>query len=368
MPDPVTRSRLIAFYLPQFHPIPENDTWWGPGFTEWTNVRKARPLFPGHIQPRLPGELGYYDLRDPTVRAAQAQLASNHGIEGFCYWHYWFGGRRLLEQPFNAVLESGEPCLPFCLGWANESWTGVWHGSPKKVLMAQTYPGRDDDQRHFEFLERAFHDPRYIRMDGKPVLVIYKPLNMPDAHGRFDLWRRLAEASGLAGLHLVGFNMDEFSDAASLGLDASLIYRLGGTLAAPRWRRWERAVWGLRRRSSLGSLRRLPYERAVARHLPDTGSAGTLQYPCVVPNFDNSPRSGRRALVLTYATPERFAGHLRAAIGHVQERPWQDRLVFLKSWNEWAEGNYVEPDAEFGRAYLEVIREANLLDGSRPAP
>src|SRR5437867_9476148 len=165
---PQIGARLIAFYLPQFHPIPENDEWWGKGFTEWTNVAKARPLFPGHYQPRIPADLGFYDLRLPEVRLAQANMAREHGIEGFCYWHYWFAGERLLERPFNEVLKSGEPEFPFCLAWANESWTGIWYGAPNRVLKAQTYPGLKDHEAHFETLLEAFADRRYITVDNKP--------------------------------------------------------------------------------------------------------------------------------------------------------------------------------------------------------
>ena len=352
------RARLIAFYLPQFHPIPENDAWWGKGFTEWTNVTRARPLFAGHRQPRVPGELGYYDLRDPAVRTAQATLAREHGIEAFCYWHYWFGGRRLLERPFAEVLASGEPDFPFCLAWANESWTGVWHGAPKRILMQQTYPGEDDDRRHFDFLLTAFHDRRYVRVDDKPLLVIYKPMLMPQPQRRLDLWRTLAQQAGLPGLHIVGFNMDDFADPAPLGLDATIVYRLGQTYAWAPARKIERMWWGLRRRMPAFSQRRIAYARALRHHLPDP-MLSHIAYPCVVPNWDNSPRAGKRALILTDDGPEAFRAHLRAGIDAVAARAPAQRLVFIKAWNEWAEGNYLEPDDTHGRAYLEVVRDEN---------
>ena len=175
------RARAIAFYLPQFYPTPENDEWWGPGFTEWTNVIRAVPQFDNHYQPRLPGELGFYDLRVPEVRSAQADLARAHGIEAFCYWHYWFGdGRTMLDRPLREVLSSGEPDFPFCVGWANHSWAGVWQGAPKRLLIEQTYPGPDDDRRHFNDLVATFHDPRYIRVDDKPLLVVHRPEDIPD--------------------------------------------------------------------------------------------------------------------------------------------------------------------------------------------
>jgi lipopolysaccharide biosynthesis protein len=296
------------------------------------------------------------------VRNAHADLASAYGIEGFCYWHYWFAGKRLLELPFDEVLKSGQPTLPFCLGWANESWTGVWHGAPNRILMEQTYPGEEDDRHHFDYLVKAFHDPRYIRVNNKPLLVIYKPLKMPRPAERFELWRKLAEQSGLPGLHIIGVNMDDFDDAGALGLDGAILYRLGQTRKSAVGRKLERIYWGLRRRLPFASLRKLDYARAVKHHIPDKPSAIHPTYPCVIPNWDNTPRTGRRGMVLTNANPENFRTHLRAAIDSVQENPPEERLIFLKAWNEWAEGNYVEPDTTFGHAYLEAIRAENVID------
>src|SRR5439155_14140664 len=202
-------TRFIAFYLPQFHPIPENDRWWGPGFTEWTNVARATPLFPGHYQPRLPADLGFYDLRIPEVRVAQADLARAHGVEAFCYWHYWFAGKRLLERPFTEVLESGEPDFPFCLAWANQSWSGIWHGAPDRVLMEQTYPGRRDHEDHFRVLVEAFADPRYVTVDGAPVFVVYAPRELPEPRRVTDVWRELAAKAGFPALHLVAVAQGE---------------------------------------------------------------------------------------------------------------------------------------------------------------
>src|SRR6185295_18996445 len=182
-------ARLIAFYLPQFHPIPENDEWWGRGFTEWTNAAKAKPLFPGHYQPHVPADLGFYDLRVPETRADQAQMARAHGIEAFCYYHYWLAGKRLIERPFNEVLASGEPDLPFCLCWANQTWTGIWHGAPNRILIEQTYPGMDDHARHFDFLVQAFMDRRHVRVDGKPLFMVYEPTLIPDVRKVTDFWR-----------------------------------------------------------------------------------------------------------------------------------------------------------------------------------
>jgi len=220
------KARVIAFYLPQFHPIPENDLWWGTGFTEWTNVAKAKPLFSGHYQPRIPADLGFYDLRVPETRLAQAEIAQAYGIEGFCYWHYWFAGEQLLERPFNDVLRTKEPKFPFCLAWANESWTGIWHGAPNRLLRAQTYPGFNDHQVHFYKLLQAFADARYMTVEGKPIFVIYRPESIPEVDRVAEFWRGLAIRSGLSGLHLVAYlHAGEFLSwrPQDHGFDAALV-------------------------------------------------------------------------------------------------------------------------------------------------
>src|SRR5882672_1192445 len=220
-PSVRNRARLIAFYLPQFHPIPENDEWWGKGFTEWTNTAKAKPLFSGHYQPHVPADLGFYDLRLPEAREAQARMAREYGVEAFCYYHYWFGsGRRLLERPFNEVLQSGKPDFPFCLCWANESWTGVWHGAQNKVLVQQTYPGREDAERHFQALLPAFLDERYVRVEGKPLFLVYSPEELTDPVGFTRLWRELAVRAGLPGIYFVGVENEPWTPAQN-GFDGA---------------------------------------------------------------------------------------------------------------------------------------------------
>ncbi|HEY5658656.1 MAG TPA: glycoside hydrolase family 99-like domain-containing protein [Myxococcota bacterium] len=350
--------RLIALYLPQFHPIPENDRFWGAGFTEWTNVAAARPLYRGHEQPRLPGELGFYDLRVAETRAAQAALARAAGIEGFCYWHYWFGGQRLLERPFQEVLESGEPDFPFCLGWANDHWTGVWYGAPDCLLVEQTYPGLDDYRAHFEAILPALRDRRYLRVGDKPLFAVFRPMTLPDPKEFCALWRELAERAGLLGLHLVGFGHRRW-DPTQWGFDASVQH-------GPRVPHRFRALGGLRARllRLFGRPMVYPYRRYIRRALHSTGSP--LDYPLVLPNWDNTPRSGTRGFVLHGSTPSLFREHLQRELARVAARPPEQRIVFIKSWNEWAEGNYLEPDRRFGRAYLDALREA--LDAWRECP
>jgi len=354
---------LIAYYLPQFHPIPENDRWWGEGFTEWTNVANAKPLFRGHHQPRVPADLGFYDLRVPEARAAQAELARAHGIAGFCYWHYWFAGRRLLELPFTEVLRSGEPDFPFCLAWSNQTWSGIWHGAPDRILMEQTYPGPEDHEAHFHALLEAFGDDRYIRVDGKPLFIVQYPALMPGVERFTDQWRELALKAGLPGLYLLCIARSGEShtgfDGAVFDNPRELFDGLRGTYRA------QLAEIISKTRSGNGRLLFSELLRRVKIFLYDdviTGATppfdpGLTQFPCVIPNWDNTPRSGVRGVVLHGSTPERYQQHLREAMEQVSVRPVDQRLIFIKSWNEWAEGNYLEPDQRFGRAYLEATRD-----------
>lgn len=349
------RARLIAFHLPQFHPTPENDAWWGKGFTEWTNVAKAKPLFPGHYQPHVPADLGFYDLRLPEARKAQADLAREYGIEGFCYYHYWFGGRRILERPVDEILRLGEPDFPFCLCWANHSWNTVWQGT-NDTLIKQDYPGWDDHAGHFDWLLRAFTDRRYLAVDGKPIFVIYKPDDIPDIQRVTDFWRERAHQAGLPGLHLIGVShRDEKWDPRPRGLDASTMQALpkrDGRIP----RRYLSTKLKLALEGNKHELTIWDYEE-ILPSLLRSNRPDWRDYPLVLPNWDNTPRSGMRGLVFHDATPEKFRGLLREAITRVADHPAQERIVFLKAWNEWAEGNHVEPDQKWGRAWLEAIRD-----------
>jgi lipopolysaccharide biosynthesis protein len=349
-----TRARLIAFHLPQFHPTPENDAWWGKGFTEWTNTAKAQSLFPGHYQPHVPADLGFYDVRLPEARHAQAELARAYGIEGYCYYHYWFGGRRILERPVNEILLSSEPAFPFCLCWANHSWSTAWDGT-NKMLIEQVYPGWDDHAAHFDWLFKAFTDRRYIRIDDKPVFLIYKPDDIPKAREVVAFWRERAAAAGLPGLYLVGVShRDERWDPRPRGLDASVMQSLpkrDGRIP----RRYLSTKLKLALQGNKHELTIWDYEEFLPSLLRQN-NVDWDDYPVALPGWDNTPRSGMRELVFHDSTPELFRKHLREAIARVLNRPPQRRIVFLKAWNEWAEGNYVEPDQCWGHAYLEAIR------------
>ncbi|MEO8407579.1 MAG: glycoside hydrolase family 99-like domain-containing protein [Oxalobacteraceae bacterium] len=352
------KPRLVALYLPQYHPIAENDEWWGRGFTEWTNVTKATPIFPGHKQPNLPADLGFYDLRVPETRTEQAKLAEKYGIEAFCYYHYWFGGRRIIQRPFDEVLTSGEPNFPFCLFWANETWSGVWHGEPKKVLIEQTYPGEDDHRRHFENLLPAFQDSRYITVDDKPVFLIYRPMDIPDLRNTMNLWRRMAVSAGLRGLYLIANSPNSGYPnwrPQDHGFDASITTKMP---ALRSWITWHHPVKRLLRNFRVWRGYPTVYQyKEVIKNFLRNEPAGFDDYPVVIPNWDNTPRSGANGLVLQGSTPELFRTHLRAALDISLEFPHERQFVFIKSWNEWAEGNYLEPDRRFGKKYLEVVRE-----------
>jgi hypothetical protein len=331
--------RVIAFYLPQFHPIPENDRWWCTGFTEWTNVVRAKPLFPGHYQPHLPADLGFYDLRVPEIRDRQAELAGSHGIEGFCYWHYWFNGIRLLERPFEEVLLSGRPEFPFCLAWANESWSRRWLGDTTDVLQAQAYSA-SDDRAHAQWLVRAFTDPRYMRVDGRPLLLVYNPGDLPVPDATTMVFREECVRHGLPDPFLVGISSHYEADWRRCGFDANLAFEpqlglLPGLLE-----------------DGLG----IDYARARQRMLSQPHDYPRI--PCVVVSWDNTPRRGTDGIVFLNATPDAFEAGLRDAVISVSNEPAERRLVFLNAWNEWAEGNHLEPDERHGRAYLEAVERA----------
>lgn len=344
----------IAFYLPQFHPIPENDIWWGKGFTEWTNTAKAQPLFSGHYQPHVPADLGFYDLRCPESRQAQATLAREYGITGFCYYHYWFGGKRLLERPFNEVLASGEPDLPFCLCWANQTWTGIWHGAPNKVLIEQTYPGEADYRAHFEALLPAFSDPRYIRVQGKPLFVVYRPSELPDARAFVRLWNEWARTAGLPGFYFVGVNHNDQWKPQQDDFDAAILQKLPPKKPNVSWK------YPLLK---LGQLRR-QYQLTVHKYadvyptLTRKEDPGYVEFPCAIPNWDNTPRSRLNGLIMLESEPELFRSHFDACLRNARKLPEDQQIVFIKSWNEWAEGNHLEPDLRYGHAYLEVVKSA----------
>ena len=380
------KARLIAYYLPQYHPIPENDTVWGKGFTEWTNVAKAKPLFRGHYQPRIPADLGFYDLRVPEVREQQAQMALEAGIEGFCYWHYWFGnGKMLLERPFEEVLKSGKPEFPFCLCWANHSWTTkTWTntgGAPKQQMIAeQLYPGVDDYISHFNYCLPAFRDKRYITVDGKPLFGIFDPFLFPDMRRFIEVWRDLAAKNGLAGIYFyaitpsawtmrynekgeiercmpnVESSADAYNNILDFGFDA---LNSNGQRRAEML--YSNKIWDLTRKIVGKVFPFLPgqyfdYDRVVKNMFAPEDVWENI-FPTVYSQWDRSPRQGKKDSIYINSTPDAFKHHLQDAVNIISNKAQERRIIFLKSWNEWAEGNYVEPDLRFGHGYLDAIKK-----------
>lgn len=354
-------TRFIAFYLPQFHPTPENDEWWGKGFTEWVNVAKARPLYHGHDEPHIPADLGFYDLRLSEVREQQAELARKAGIEGFCYYHYWFGnGRQILERPFKEVVESGKPDFPFCLCWANHSWyKKLWDPNNKggdKLLAEQLYPGEKDYTEHFNALLPAFKDKRYIKVDGKLFFIIYDAIKFEDVEHFVRIWRDLAKQNGLNDFYFIATDQDSRNKEIILSKGIDAIYNSDQFNIHHHLPTWKKVLLLLSRRW----LKRptvFDY-RDAARYMMNEDCQNRNTIPCILPNWDHSPRSGSNAIILKNAKPEYFKQLAKRAIQIVSGKPEQERIVIIKSWNEWGEGNYMEPDLEFGHGYINSLREA----------
>lgn len=378
------KARVIALYLPQFHPIPENDKWWGPGFTEWTNVAKAKPLFCGHKQPRIPADLGFYDLRLPETREQQAKMAREAGIEGFCYYHYWFGnGRQLLERPFGEVVESGKPDFPFCLCWANHDWTNrTWTNRSilkKDDMMIGMEYSMADHEKHFMSLLPAFRDKRYITVDGKPLFMIYNAFAFPQVKEYIELWQQLARDNGLPGIYFVGGTQSTFSfrknddgkrvvsmpdlkssaavfnEVLDMGFDAvnSFGKRRGEMLSEGRFQNMFRIAL---QRLGVPMNKKYDYPKTVRGFFAPEDSWENV-FPTILPQWDRSPRVGSSDGVYVNATPENFRKHLLHAIDLVKDKDVEHRIVFMKSWNEWGEGNYVEPDLLNGHGFLDVLSE-----------
>lgn len=366
------KVRIIAMYLPQFHPIPLNDEWWGPGFTEWTNVASSKPLFHGHYQPRIPADLGFYDLRLSETREAQAKLAKESGIEGFMYWHYWFGkGKRILERPFEEVLKSGKPDYPFCLGWANHSWsTKTWTakngGSSQKRFLEQTY-FIEEFEDHFYDVLPAFKDPRYICVDGKPFFLIYNILDIPNHQEFINCWQKLAIQNGLKGIHFVGNIMgrvaeEQKENVFNSGVEATVLSNLfyGQIKSIGKmgtyWQKFKTRILNF-------GPERYSYKRFI-KHVHNDYEKREDVYPVIYPQLDRTPRAGKNAVILTGSTPNLFKQYLIDTIDIIKNKPNEKKIIIINAWNEWGEGNYIEPDLKFGRGYLDALRDSLKEDNS----
>lgn len=377
------KARFIALYLPQFHPIPENDEWWGRGFTEWTNVAKAKPLFKGHVQPRIPADLGFYDLRLPEVRQHQVELAKEAGIEGFCYYHYWFGnGKQLLEKPFKDVVKSGQPDFPFCLCWANHSWGGgTWTNASRKtekiLFVEQKYLGKEDNEKHFYSLLDAFKDNRYITVDDKPLFMIYDPFNFVGIEDFIKQWRELASRNGLNGIYFVGIvNSTNFNDFRKAGFlkkknDNDVAARIkqtlnmgfdavntNGQLKAEIYAQGfvRTSIYPLLKKIFGINLTHTIDQVKINKYMYTEYDKHDNVYPTIMPNWDRTPRTRINA-IYTNSTPEVFKRCIKNVLKMIQNKPEEHRIVVIKSWNEWGEGNYMEPDMQYGHGYINALRD-----------
>lgn len=373
------KARVIAFYLPQYYPVDVNDKYWGKGFTEWTNVAKAKPLFKGHYQPQIPADLGFYDLRLPEVRKAQADMAREYGIEGFCYWHYWFGnGETVLDMPFREVLKSGEPEFPFCLGWANHSWSNrTWKKNrmyeKETVFLEQKYLGEKDYTDYFYSVLPAFKDERYITVDDKPLFLIYAPQDLPDTEVFISTWNKLAKQNGLKGIHFVA----RVTAIGGLGRAMSKQQILSET--SSRYKEYFAKGYDAVSSSSLtradlctgsyiSKAIKLLLERIGISLIPDIHDyEKTIMnlyteedrwenvYPQLVPRWDKTPRMGKGAHLYKNSTPELFGKSVDIALEHIDCKEEEHKILFVFAWNEWGEGAYLEPDLKYGRGYLEQL-------------
>lgn len=356
--------KIIAFYLPQYHPFPENDSWWGKGFTEWTNVAKAKPLYKGHYQPKIPADLGFYDLRLPAIREEQAILAREAGVHGFCYWHYWFGnGKQLMESIFDDVLEKKYPEFPFCLAWANHSWYAkLWNKddtSNDRLLIEQTYP-ENDPFMHYTKLRKAFHDKRYITIDGAPLFLIYDPESCPQNY--LDTLQILAKEDGFKdGLFLVG-NITKRrvtkTQILKKGYSAVTYQRLTNDTTQNNLRRGINKIKKFVQVKLLNRPHIADYREARSYLINPLIDSAPDVFPTILPNWDHTPRSGVKGTVFEHAIPSEFKKLVLKALSVITNKPSEKQIIFLKSWNEWGEGNYMEPDLKYGKGYIKALREA----------
>lgn len=373
------KARIISFYLPQFHPVEVNDKYWGKGFTEWTNVAKAKPIYKNQYQPQIPADLGFYDLRIPEVRELQAKMAEECGVEGFCYWYYWFGrGKKVLELPINEIMKTKKPDFPFCIGWGNHDWSNkTWEKSSsfKKdiVFLKQEYLGEQDYTEYFYDVLPMFKDRRYIKVEKKPLFYIYDPDAIPDVGNFIKLWNKLAIENGLEGVffvaradslgkaHLVNdknflnTGLERYKKYIEEGFDAvnSFSFRRAEILATGYFKKVYRAI---KRKMTGYALNKHDYEKVMKNYYTDEDKLEYV-FPTLMPRRDRTPRSGKNALVYDNSTPEKFKIVIKKALECVKDKNEERKIIFLDSWNEWGEGSYMEPDLIYGHGYMNALKE-----------
>lgn len=361
------KAKVIAYYLPQFYPCEFNDKWYGKGFTEWTNVGKAKPLFKGHYQPKVPADLGYYDLRVSTVAEQQAALARESSVFGFAYWHYWWAGKMLLNMPAERMLETMKPDFPFMFAWANENWfKKLWDKDAKKdtLIMEQTYPGTEDNLAHFNYCLPFFKDKRYLTYDGKPMFLIYHPLNFPEVKAFMQQWDKLIKDAGVAdGFYWMACAMnndDEYNQLVALGFDAVNFLvgeqRIGqNTFKSKNSLRY----WLYSLKWHFNQLRKKPalydYNKIIDSIWIEKYDRNENVIPTIIPNWDHTPRSASRGTVFINTSPQNFEKLCNNVLSKVRDK--SNKIVMLKSWNEWAEGNYLEPDLKYGKGFIQALNK-----------
>lgn len=342
--------RLISFFLTQFHPFPENDQWWGKGFTEWTNVTKAVPRFDGHYQPQLPTDLGFYDLRLRETRREQIALAKSYGIDGFCYYYYWFSGKRLLEQPLDDMLADPESDMPFCLCWANENWTRRWDAAEHEILIAQKYLP-DDDLNFIRDLEPYLRDPRYIRVDGAPLVIVYRPQHLPDSRRSVEVWRDYCRKVGIGEIHMACALTHGNWDYRSYGFDSGVEFpphNMKARNLAPQLDFYELYEGYCPDMTKIADM-----------YLARRYGEGESVFRGVFPAWDNTARRGKIGTVILNGIPANYERWLASAVKLTREEyPGQGRPIFINAWNEWAEGCHLEPCRKFGHGFLEATARA----------
>jgi len=345
--------KVLAFYLPQFHTIPENNEWWGDGFTEWTNTKKAKPLFKEHYQPREPYNSNYYDLSDIDTMRWQADLAKEYGIYGFCYYHYWFKGKKLLEKPLENMLKHKEIDLPFCFSWANEPWSRTWDGRDSEVLMPQEYGDKSDWKKHFEYLIDFFKDDRYIKIDNKPLMVIYKTMHIPDGDKMCQYWNDLAIQEGFDGLYFVE-TLGGMQASPSLKIsDAVVELEPNFTMAGHQTSFFERQLRKIKKK--ITGLQLYDYDRVWKKIIARKSNRFEKKHFLgAFIDWDNSPRKGNNGVIFKGASPDKFNKYLSIQI----DKSEKNSFLFINAWNEWAEGTYLEPDMKYEYQYLTALKNA----------
>ncbi|RLJ77688.1 glycosyltransferase WbsX family protein [Pedobacter alluvionis] len=359
------KIKPIAIYLPQYHTIKENNEWWGDGFTEWTNVKKAQSLFKNHYQPHVPLNKNYYDLSSNDVLIEQAALAKEYGIYGFCFYHYWFNGKLLLEKPLHHLLQSSEPDFPFCLSWANENWTRRWDGDDQQVLKQQNY-SLEDDFNHINYLLPFFKDQRYIKIDGKPVFLVYRSELHPDIKEATNIWRREAKKAGFPDLFLI--RMENFKrqlNPSDHGFDAGMEFAPDSLLRGNKIAKKNIALYLVKKLLHKTGIKKsvhfdngiYSYTRVV-KNMINRDNPGYKYFRCICPSWDNSARRKKNATIYIDSTPELFAHWTKKMKEYTEQNlPENEKLLFINAWNEWGEGCHLEPDELWGTRYLQALKD-----------